>query len=113
MAGKHKKKLARQTNPVPPSSRSKVAQAAKLYEEFTGHDADWYQNIDVDWPDVALQVGKCDGILYTTIRDGVTEKYIHRFKKSAQPLLVASHNGKLLGLVGGNFQFTERGIVDN
>ena len=113
MASKYKKKLGYKTNPVPPSSKSKIASAAKLYEEFTGHDADFYQNVNVKWPDVALQVGQCDGILYTTVRDGEVEKYIHRFKKSARPLLVASHDGKLLGLVGGNFEFTERGIVDN
>lgn len=84
-----------------------------MYEEFTGHDADHYQKIPVEWPEVALQVGECDGILYSTVRDGVPEKYIHKFKKSARPLLVASHDGQSLGLISGNFTFTERGIVDN
>lgn len=65
------------------------------------------------WPDVALNVGLCDGVLYETIRDGITEHYVHKFKKSARPQLIAGHDGKTLGLIGGKFTFTERGIVDN
>jgi len=62
--------------------------------------------------DVGLKIGKCDGVLYTTVRDGVTEKYIHEFKKAARPVLVASFDGKQLLLIGGSFDFTDRGIVD-
>lgn len=62
--------------------------------------------------DVGLKVGHCDGILYTTVRDGKTEKYIHKFKRSSRPLLAASFDGKSLVLIGGSYQFTERGIVD-
>ena len=62
--------------------------------------------------DVALKVGWCDGILYTTERDGNVEKYIHKFKKSSRPLLAASFDGKNLLLLGGAFRFTDRGIVD-
>lgn len=60
-----------------------------------------------------LTIGECDGVMYSTVRDGVPEKYCHQFKKSARPLLVASHDGAQLALIGGNFTFTERGIVDN
>jgi len=107
-------KGARASNPVPPSSvvRKKQA-AADLYQDFSGHPAEYCDTVDVEWPDVGLTVGKCSGILYDTVRDGVSEKYIHRFKKSAQPLLVASHDGKSLALIGGSFNFTNRGIVDN
>lgn len=51
--------------------------------------------------------------MYTTVRDGEVEKYIHRFKKSARPILAASHDGKQLVLIGGDFVFTECGITDN
>lgn len=102
----------RKANPVPASKAYKAKQAIELYENFTGHSADFYQNIPVDWPEVGLKVGECDGILYSTIRDGVPEKYIHRFKKSARPVLVADHDGSQLALIGGNFDFTPRGIVD-
>jgi hypothetical protein len=93
---------------------AKLRQAASLYTKFTGHE-----NVDVvkakipDLPKEAVEVGFCDGILYTTVRDGVTEKYIHKFKKSARPLFCVSPDGKQLLLLGGAFTFGERGIVDN
>ncbi len=62
---------------------------------------------------MGLTVGECDGILYSTVRDGNPEQYIHKFKRSARPLLVASHDGAQLALVGGDFVFTDRGITDN
>lgn len=97
-------------NPVTPS---KLTKATKLYQEFTGHAVDIVDLVDVDPITHGLTIGECDGILYTTIRDGETESYIHRFKKSARPTLVASHDGEQLALIGGNFNFTDRGIVDN
>lgn len=100
-------------NPVPPSSKIKLQAAAELYEDFTGHKADHYDEYNVEWPHVGLKIGKCDGVLYETVRDGITEHYIHKFKKSARPVLAASHDGKALALIGGNFAFTERGIVDH
>lgn len=62
---------------------------------------------------VGLIIGECDGLLYTTERDGKIEKYIHRFKKSSRPLLVSSYDGSALYIVGGRYKFTERGIVDH
>lgn len=101
------------TNPVPPSSVAKMKNAVELYEEFSGNPAEYYDTVDVEWPDVGLKVGKVDGIMYTTNRDGKTEHYIHKFKNRSRPTFVASHNGKHLALIGGKFTFTERGIVDN
>jgi len=100
-------------NPVPASSRARQNAAAALYSDFTGHDADLIERHHVDWPDTGLTIGKCDGILYETVRDGVTEHYVHRFKKSARPTLGASHDGTTLVLIGGKYRFTERGIVDD
>ncbi len=111
--GKSCKKVARASNPVPPSSRAKLTAATKLYEEFSGHDGDFIDTVKAPHFDTGLTVGECDGILYTTIRDGEKESYIHKFKKSARPLLAASHDGASLALIGGNFNFTDRGIVDN
>lgn len=100
---------ARKTNPVP---RSKIAEAAKLRQAFTGHETGDIYNVDVNWPTAGLTIGECDGLMYSTVRDGVPEKYIHTFKKSARPILVASHDGASLALIGGNFTFTECGITD-
>lgn len=101
-------------NPVPLSRRAKVEHAAKLYENFSGHDAEEIISIDKpDMPDVMLRVGEIDGVMYSTVRDGVPEKYIHKFNKSCRPIFAVSHDGKQLFMLGGAYDFTERGIVDH
>ena len=91
-----------------------VRRAGIAYTEFTGHDDPHVQKIAVpDLPEAVWQLGLCDGMLYTTIRDGKTERYIHRFKKSARPLLNVSSDGRQLFLHGGAYRVTERGIEDN
>lgn len=84
-----------------------------MFESFTGHDAKKIVKTNHKFDDTYLQVGHCDGILYSTVRDGVPEKYIHKFKKSARPIFGVSHDGAQLALIGGNFQFTDAGITDN
>ncbi len=98
---------------VPPSKRARVAEAVDLFQRFRGDDPEWIDRIDIEHPDVLLIVGHCDGVLYTTERDGQVEKYIHQFKKAARPLLCTSYDGQQLYLLGGDFTFTHRGIVDN
>lgn len=107
---------------VPRSSRGKrrpirggseVRKAADLYERFSGHEATEGARVTVPPPlKVGVAIGDVDGILYTTVRDGVTEKYIHKFAKKDRPLFVVSPDGKQLLMVGGSYTFTERGIVD-
>lgn len=118
---------------VPPSSRSKARggavrksrlagaagfhganAAARRYERFTGHDAEVFGSIEfpnLDGVAVAM-IGECDGVLYTTVRDGKTERYIHEFEEADKPLLCVTPDGRQLLLVGGRYRFTERGIVD-
>lgn len=96
-----------------PSASSTVRRAADLYERFTGHDAEEVGRVKVAaLPKVAALIGDCDGVLYTTVRDGKTERYIHKFKAADRPLLAVSPDGKQLLLIGGHYKFTERGIVD-
>jgi len=64
-------------------------------------------------PKAGLVIGELDGVLYTTQRDGKTEKYIHEFKKRSRPLLISSNDGTSLHILGGRYGMTERGIVDN
>jgi len=108
---------------VPPSSRARtrprisanpeVLKAARLYERFSGHEAESLGKIKIKpMPKVGACIGEVDGILYTTVRDGVMEKYIHKFRAVDKPILVVSPDGKCLFLVGGSYDFTERGIVD-
>lgn len=90
----------------------KLEQASKLFEDFTGHEADEVEEHQIDWPNVGLKIGHCDGVLYTTIRDGKKEHYIHEFKNECRPTLFSSFDGKKIGLIGGDYTFTERGITD-
>lgn len=110
-------------NPVPPSSRARsrnpsrrdeIAQAADLYSRFSGHEAESIGKVPAPRPlKTAIAIGECDGILYTTVRDNRTEKYIHKFRKADRPLLTVAPDGSQIVLVGGNYRFTERGIVDD
>jgi hypothetical protein len=110
---------------VPPSSRARITKpsqrhmakqaqrAALLYEQFTGHDAVEAVKVRVpDLPKSVAVIGDCDGVLYTTVRDGKTEKYIHKFARKDRPLLCVAPDGSQILLIGGNYTFTERGIVD-
>lgn len=107
---------------VPPSSRAgtrrrvsgsaDVRKAASLYERFSGHDAEVIGKVDIPTPKALVAVGELDGVLYTTVRDGVREKYIHKFAASDKPVLAVSPDGRAIIVLGGRFRFTERGIVD-
>lgn len=110
-----KARTGRGQNPVPPSSHlQEIEQASRLYEKFSGHEAEEIGTIDKpDVPDVLIAVGEVDGILYSTVRDGQLEKYIHHFRKNSRPLFCVSPDGKQLFMLGGAYDFTERGIVDN
>jgi hypothetical protein len=75
-------------------------------------DARGTERVKLKSPKSGLVIGELDGVLYTTVRDGKTERYIHRFRKRSRPRLIASHDGKSLHILGGEYEFTERGIVD-
>lgn len=95
------------------TKQSRVNKAAKLYSDFTGHDPEDIGSVAIPAaPDVAVCVGEVEGIIYNTVRDGVFERYIHKFKAKSRPLFCVTPDGKQLLMVGGAFDFTERGIVD-
>jgi len=98
-------------NPVP-ASRNEIREAQTRFKDFSGHDANYLDKMEIRSPKTGLLVGSLDGVLYTTVRDGKREKYIHEFKRASRPLLVASHDGKTLHILGGRYEFTERGIED-
>jgi hypothetical protein len=106
---------------VPPSSKAgmlkpsktEIQAASNLYERFTGHTPESVGKIKLPpMPKVGVVIGEIDGVMYTTVRDGVEEKYIHKFSRRSKPLFVVSPDGKQIFLVGGQYNFTERGIVD-
>lgn len=89
-----------------------LEQAAELYEDFSGHQAKHVEKVRIKIPKNGLTIGTVLGIMYETKRDGKTERYKHEFKERSRPRLAASFDGKQLLLVGGNYQFTNAGIVD-
>lgn len=108
---------------VPPSSRAgrrrtvrapkAVGRAVNIFERFTGHEADQLVNVNVRaLPKVAAAIGYVTAICYVTERDGKIEDYMHEFAEVDQPIFAVSPDGKQLLMVGGNYDFTERGIVD-
>jgi len=101
----------RKTNPVKPL-RSQVDEAGRAYTEFSGHPVKGARRVKTRAFRVGWPLGKLDGVLYSTVRDGKPEKYVHRFASQSRPLLVVSSDGKNLGIVGGRFQVTEAGIED-
>jgi hypothetical protein len=82
------------------------------YEEFSGHRAGYGEKVKLKIPRAGLVVGELDGVLYTTVRDGETERYVHKFRQKSKPVLVAGSDGRSLHVLGGDYEFTERGIVD-
>ena len=95
-----------------PSRQQKILQAIKLFVKFRGEEPKFVESLTVPDHTVMLLIGECDGILYTTRRDGKLEKYVHRFKQNSRPLLASSFDGTQLYLLGGAYDFTDQGIVD-
>lgn len=91
-----------------------LASGARLFRDFTGHDARRGTPMEKPRvPDVLVKIGRVDGILYTTKRDGKVEKYIHEFRADARPIFAVAPDGRGIFLLGGRYRFTARGIVDS
>lgn len=89
-----------------------IDRAADGYKQFTGHDPKFLDKLPQKWPKVGYKFGDCLGVMYETVRDGKRERYLHQFAKGCRPALVSSHDGKSIHMIGGSYDFTERGIVD-
>lgn len=93
---------------------AEIRKAGALYSEFTGHEELNISKVRVpSMPRTLVEIGQIDGVLYTTVRDGIKESYIHKFKASSRPLFAVSPDGKQLFMIGGSFTFGDRGIVDD
>lgn len=98
-------------NPVP-ATRAQIEKARKLFADFRGDDPESLTKVKLRNPKTGLVIGELDGVLYSTVRDGKQEKYIHEFKRQSRPLLIASSDGDSLHIVGGQYEFTNAGIED-
>jgi hypothetical protein len=98
---------------VPQLTATQARKAAALYKDFSGHEGDEVEIIaKPDIPDAVLVIGELEGVIYSTVRDNEPERYIHKFRKSSRAMLCASPDGDQLFIIGGSYEFTDRGIVD-
>ena len=96
-----------------PRQKTRVREAARRFEAFTGHQAASVDTIAFPkLPKEAFAAGQVLAIEYETVRDGRRERYRHAFARTARPLLAVTFDGRQLLLLGGAYRFTERGIVD-
>lgn len=86
--------------------------ADDLLNNFSGHRGREVLSMREPAIKAGLVVGDLLGVMYATTRDGKHEKYCHEFKRGSRPLLVANHDGSQIGIVGGRYRFTDRGIED-
>jgi hypothetical protein len=86
--------------------------ADKLLNDFSGHRSHEVLSVRERPIKAGLVVGDLLGVMYATTRDGKRLHYCHEFKHSSRPLLVANHDGSRIGIVGGRYRFTDKGIED-
>ena len=86
--------------------------AVKLYRDFHGEHPRFVDEYELASPDVGVYIGPCDGIMYTAKIDGKTERLVHEFTGKSRPIFAVSADGRDILLLGGDFKFTERGLVD-
>lgn len=92
--------------------RKAIQQACDLFVSFREKKPSKIKTVQVELPAAVMVVGHVDAIDYTTTHGRKVVPYRHEFARGSRPLLCASANGKQLLLLGGRFEFTERGIVD-
>lgn len=94
------------------TSRSQVDQAVKLFRDFHGRRPGPRDvgAIVQKSPAAGVLVGELEGVIYR--RAGKKTRYVHRFHKPARPKLWVSGDGTNGYIVGGAWDFTDRGFVD-
>jgi hypothetical protein len=93
-----------------PRNDAEIRAASKLFEDFAGKKATTVRAIELGkQPRTGLAFGELIEVGYKSFRDG--RPYRHTFwPTKSRPLLVATHDGKQVLLLGGAYTFTERGI---
>lgn len=107
-----KRAAKRRAPPKPAPGASDVERARKLFRAFRSEEPGALTTVKLRVPRAGFVVGALKGLIYETSQDGRRETYQHLFRKSSAPLLVSDADGDLLWILGGNFRFTARGIVD-
>ena len=97
----------RRRNPVGSQRR-----AVNLYMDFHGENPRHVDEHFIDVPENAVMVGMVTGVMYQARVDGKLVEYVHEFTGKSRPILAASADGKQLLFLDGDYDFTDRGIID-
>ena len=104
-------------------SEHERSQAIAIYENFREKSPRRIDVVKVQIPNVVAVIGHIEALWktkaghvgavdYRTTHGQKLTLYRHAFAPGSRPLLCVSPDGKQLFLLGGRYQFTERGIVD-
>jgi len=89
-----------------------LERAARLYRGFRERGVGKTRRRMIDWPEVAVHIGRVRAFDYETTHGAKPILYRHKFAKWARPEFLVSPDGRHLLILPGNFSFTARGIVD-
>lgn len=89
-----------------------VRQAVELFTSFREKKPKRLDIVEIDHPSVVAVIGYLDAMDYTTEHGKKVTLYRHEFARGSRPLFCVSADGEQLLLIGGRFQFDDRGIVD-
>lgn len=91
---------------------AELDKADDLLNDFSGHRARSVLRIKEPAFKTGLVVGEVLGVMYSATRDGQKINYCHEFRPKSRPLLASNSDGSRIQFVGGQYEFTDRGIVD-
>jgi hypothetical protein len=94
------------------SQRKELQQACALFESFREAKPRKIKTVQLKVPSAVAVIGHVEFIGYKTTHGKKITLYKHDFAPGSRPLLCSSPNGKQLLLLGGRYEFDERGIVD-
>jgi len=89
--------------------KRKVLEGMKLFKGFNNKEPQFLDKVQLAVPNTLVKIGDLTGIIYLAA-DG--HEYIHKFRRQSRGELCVTPDGRHLFIVGGKYQFTERGIVD-
>lgn len=89
-----------------------IRAAVELFAAFREKQPRRIKVVEFDVPEAVLVIGHVEEICYRTTHGDKLVRYRHPFQSGSRPLLCVSSDGKQLLLLGGRYQFEERGIVD-
>jgi hypothetical protein len=93
-------------------SQRELRQAIRLYQSFRERPPHKIGDVILTVPGLTVACGHVEYIGYRTTHGKQTTLYQHDFAPGSRPMLASSPDGQQLFLLGGRYDFTDRGIMD-